>query len=118
MEIRTDDLPVPVQMKIFRMLAGISAREMARRWGRSQAYVYRVERGDTAPMPLEYLDAQVLGAEAYMTAARPAVISRGAGAAVREAEEAAREAEALTGDAPDEGDPPRDEDEPQPGRFG
>lgn len=57
MELRLDELPVSVQMKILRTVADISAVGMAERWGKSAAYVYRVERGETEPTPLEIKDA-------------------------------------------------------------
>lgn len=57
MDIRLDDLPISLQMKILRTVAGVSAQTMAERWGKSQAYVYRVERGESDPTPLEIKDA-------------------------------------------------------------
>lgn len=99
MELRLDDLPIHVQMKILRTVAGISAQGMAARWGKSPAYVYRVERGESPPTPLEIKDALEAAGIASAQAVR---------AALAEVADASRAAEALQADAPGE-------DEPQPG---
>lgn len=96
MEIRLDELPVYLQMKILRTLSGISALDMARRWGKSQAYVYRVERGQAHPTPLEIRDAREIAATTYARAVAAAI----------EAVAASDAAEALRADAPDEDDDP------------
>lgn len=96
-EIRLDDLPVYLQMKMLRTLSGISALDMARRWGKSQAYVYRVERGQAEPTPLEIRDAREVAAATYARAVATAI----------EAVAASAEAESLRVDAPDgDEDPP------------
>lgn len=58
LEIQLDTLPLHVQMKLLRTVSGDSVAAVAARWGKSVAYVYRVERGDAAPTPLEVKDAR------------------------------------------------------------
>lgn len=94
--LRLDELPIAMQMKILRMVAGISAVAMAQRWDVSPAYVYRVERGEIAPKALEIKDAREAAAEANGRAL----------AVIAEAFAAAREAESLQADAPDGDDDP------------
>ena len=76
MDLHVDDLPIAMRMKILRTVAGISVPEMALRWGKSPAYVYRVERGESLPTPLEARDvesaaAAVLYAQAAKSGAEP-----------------------------------------------
>lgn len=91
-----DKLPVAMQMKILRLVAGISAEGMAQRWEVSPAYVYRVERGEIVPKALEIRDAREAAAATYARAVAAAI----------EAVAASDAAEALRADVPDEDDDP------------
>lgn len=87
-----DALPIAMQMKILRLVAGISAEGMAHRWEVSPAYVYRVERGEIAPKALEIRDAREAAAATYARAVAAAI----------EAVAASDAAESLRADAPGE----------------
>lgn len=91
-----DELPAHLQVKILRMVAGISALAMARRWEISEAQYYRVERGIIQPKALWLNDARAAAAEANARAL----------ATLAEALDAAHEAGKLRADAPAEGDDP------------
>lgn len=87
-----DELPAHLQVKILRMVAGISALAMARRWEISEAQYYRVERGNIKPKALWLKDARAAAAEANARAL----------ATLAEALDAAHEAGKLRADAPGE----------------
>lgn len=80
MQIELDDLPLYLRMKILRVITGVSARTTATRWGKSQAYVYRVERGEADPTPLEIRDAHDHAATAYAKAVTKALEAVASGA--------------------------------------
>lgn len=119
-----DELPIAMQMRILRMVAGISAVEMAQRWEMSPAYVYRVERGEILPRALEIRDAREAAANTYaraMSRALEGMISEqgaSAEADIQEAGTAAREAGALADHAERKDEPPLDGDDVQPDQSG
>lgn len=71
--LQLDALPPATRYKVLRLVAGLSAKGLADRWGRSEAYVYRIEAGERTPTPLEAADVVLaaLEAGAVLTHAEP-----------------------------------------------
>jgi hypothetical protein len=49
-------LPLGRRIKVLRIYAGDEVSDVAARWGKTTHYVYRVEKGEKEPTPLEVKD--------------------------------------------------------------